>query len=262
MASLKFGGDMQRVRAGFVGIVFWILTVSTGWAITITEPKTGTVFHPGDKVMVKANLASEEDPRQGVIIFTGQLTDDDCPIFFSGPYECGFTIKKHFLGEGKITFIAKLPNGDIKEAKVTITVVLPPTTVVTGIGASFSGRKKTFLDIARKPTGELVVTEGTHSTNRLSVGADYSDGVARDFFSNPDTTYKSLNEKVAIVIPPGQWKDSDGKVKTNYAMVKATGPGKTYIIVQYGEFTDRVTVQVDECPYIEGETDKNGCPLR
>jgi hypothetical protein len=44
--------------------------------------------------------------------------------------------------------------------------------------------------------------------------------------------------------------------------VRATGPGKTSIIVQYGEFPDRVTVQVDECPYIEGETEKKGCPLR
>jgi len=251
MANLKFGGDMQRIKVVFLGIVFWILTVSTGWAITITEPKAGTVFHPGDKVMVKANLASEEDPRQGVIIFTGQLTDDDCPIFFSGPYECGFTIKKHFLGEGKITFVAKLPNGDIKEAKVTITVVLPPTTTVTGIGADFTGRKETFLQIARKPSGDFVPS-GAANENNFSVGADYSDGVARDITNNPNVTYKSLNEKVAIVIPPGQWEIGPGQVVTDRALVKATGPGKTSIIVQYGEFTDRVTVNVKECPYTEG----------
>lgn len=43
--------------------------------------------------------------------------------------------------------------------------------------------------------------------------------------------------------------------------MKATGPGTTDIIVRYGEFTDRVTVKVDECPYIEGETEKKGCPM-
>jgi hypothetical protein len=136
--------------------------------------------------------------------------------------------------------------------KVTITVVLPPTTVVTGIDAAFATGKKTFLEIARKPNGELVTTEGTNSDDRLSVGASYSDGVERGIASNPETKYSSANEKVAIVIP---------QVGTR-PLVKATGPGKTSIIVQYGEFTDRVTVNVKECPYIEGETDKHGCPLR
>ena len=134
---------------------------------------------------------------------------------------------------------------------VKITVVLPPTTKVVSIGASFTGRKKTFLEIARKPNGELVPS-GSLNDAELSIGATYSDGVGRKITDNPDFTYKSLNEKVAIVFPPGQWKDSNGKVKTNYALVRATGPGKTSIIVQYGEFTDRVTVNVKECPYTEG----------
>jgi hypothetical protein len=138
----------------------------------------------------------------------------------------------------------------------TINVVLPPTTKVVSIGADFTGRKQTFPQIARKPSGELV-SLGYLGDRELSVGAVYSDDVGRNFIDNPDVTYKSLNEKVAIVFPPGQWKDSNGKVKTNYALVRATGPGKTSIIVQYGEFTDRVTVNVKECPYTEG---MDGCP--
>jgi len=35
--------------------------------------------------------------------------------------------------------------------------------------------------------------------------------------------------------------------------------GETDIIVQYGELTDRVTLNVRECPYIEGKM-KFGCP--
>jgi len=252
---------MQRVSAGLMGILFWMLMASTGWAITITEPKSGTVFHPGDKVMVKVELTPEEDPRQGVFIRASRSSEES-DIAFKAPFELEFMIEKHFLGEDKIYATASLPNGDLVEAEVPITVILPPTTKVVSIGADFTGRKETFLEIARKPSRELVVTEGTHSTNRLSVGAVYSDGVGRNFIDNPDVTYKSLNEKVAIVFPPGQWSYSDGRTGTSYALVKATGPGKADIIVQYGEFTDRVTVNVKECPYIEGETEKHGCPLR
>ena len=145
---------------------------------------------------------------------------------------------------------------------VPVTVVLPPATKVVSIGADFTGENETFLEIARKPSGELVVTEGPNSTDRLSIGALYSDGVGRFITNNLDITYKSLNEKVAIVFPPGQGKGSSGNVVKDSALVPATGPGRTDIIVQYGVFTDRVTVHVKECPYIEGETEKNGCPLR
>jgi len=250
MASLKFGGDMQRVSAGLMGILFWMLMASTGWAITITEPKAGTVFHPGDKVMVRVELTPNETPN-AVIIFTGKLTNDDSPIAFEAPYEWEFAISKHFIGEGKITAAAKFLNGDLTEAEVPITVILPPTTKVVSIDAAFASGKKTFLEIARKPNGELV-SSGVANTDQLSVSGVYSDGVERGIASKPETKYSSANEKVAIVIP---------RIGAR-PLVKATGHGKTDIIVQYGEFTDRVTVNVQECPYIEGETDKHGCPLR
>ena len=246
MASLKFGGDMQRVSAGLMGILFWMLMASMGWAITITEPKAGTVFYPGDKVMVKVELTPEEDPRQGVFIRASRSSEES-DIAFKAPFELEFMIEKHFLGEDKIYATASLPNGDLVEAEVPITVVLPPTTVVRGIGTSFTGRKETFLQIARKPSGELVPS-GTSKDDRLSVSAIYSDGVLRDIITNPGVKYTSANEKVAIVISPGQ----EGNPYDELALVRATGPGKTSIIVQYGEFTDRVTVNVKECPYTEG----------
>ena len=248
LGNLKFGEDMQRVSAGFVGIGLWIVTVSTGWAITITEPKAGAVFHPGDKVMVRVE-ADEGEILKHVLIWP--LKNGGSGVYLVPPYKLEFTIKPTFLGIEEISVSGKLPNGDLVEAEVPITVVLPPTTKVVSIGADFTGTKEDFLQIARKPNGELV-SLGYLGDSELSVGADYSDGVGRNFIYNPDVTYKSSNEKVAIVIPPGQWKDSNGKVKTNYALVKATGPGKTSIIVQYGEFTDRVTVNVKECPYTEG----------
>jgi hypothetical protein len=244
MANLKFGGDMQRIKVVFFGILFWILTVSTGWAIIITEPKAGTVFHPGDKVVVKVELTPEEAPggvSKGVFIRAHKMADDST-LAFKAPFELEFTIEKHFIGEDTISASAKLLNGDIAEAEIPITVILPSTTKVVSIDAAFTGGKKTFLEIARKLNGELVVTEGTRSTDQLSVSAVYSDGVERGIASKPETKYSSANEKVAIVIPG---------VGTR-PLVKATGPGKTSIIVQYGELTDRVTVNVKECPYTEG----------
>ncbi len=135
------------------------------------------------------------------------------------------------------------------DASVNVNVVLPATTVVTGIGASFNGDKKAFPSIARKPNGELVAL-GVFSEDKLYVSAFYSDDVMRDIADYPKIKYISANEKVAIVIPPD-------RVGTR-PLVQATGPGKTDIVVQYGAFTDRVSVVVDECPYIEGKMEL-GC---
>jgi hypothetical protein len=244
LGNLKFGEDMQRVSAGFVGIGLWIVTVSTGWAITITEPKAGAVFHPGDKVMVRVE-ADEGEVLKHVLIWP--LKNGGSGVYLVPPYKLEFTIKPTFLGIEEISVSGKLPNGDLVEAEVPITVVLPPTTKIVSIGADFDGRNETFLQIARKPNGDFVPS-GSANENTLSISADYSDGVARDIKNNPDVTYKSLNEKVAIVILPGK----EGNPYDELALVKATGPGKTSIIVQYGEFTDRVTVNVKECPYTEG----------
>jgi len=146
-----------------------------------------------------------------------------------------------------------------RDAKVKITVILPPTTKITGIDARFSLNDKqlTTASIARRPNGELIALGG-FSDREVSISATYSDGVKRKITDNPDFTYKSLNEKVAIVFPPGQGK-SYGSIVDNFALVRATGPGQTDVIVQYGEFTDRVTLKVRECPYIEGKME-DGCP--
>ncbi|HHT9135585.1 MAG TPA: hypothetical protein ACFYD2_11865, partial [Candidatus Avalokitesvara rifleensis] len=227
---------------GVIAVV--VLKSSFVFGLKITSPKEGEVFEVGKEVKVLIEAEPGETYEKGIIVTMGPprpLDDRFVEHVRSLPYEFSYTIPPSPVGPIRIS-VSAFP----RKAITIIHSVLPPTTTVTGIGASFNGRKKTFLEIARKPSGELVATEGTNSTDDLSVGADYSDGVARDFFSNADLAYKSLNEKVVIVIP---------QVGTG-ALVRATGPGKTDIIVQYGEFTDRVTVQVKECPYIEGVTDK------
>ena len=231
------------------------------FGVEILEPKNGTIFAPGATVTVKAQASPGENVRL-VHFYTDLRSEEHSePFDLIPPYTWEFILPKEHIGTVEIIADGVPVKGSesvASNSSVTITVILPPTTKVVSIGASFDGRKETFLEIARKPSRELVVTEGTHSTNTVSVGARYSDGVGRTILNNPNVTYKSLNEKVAIVIPVGQ----KGNKYDELALVKATGPGKTDIIVQYGELTDRVTVHVKECPYIEGETDKHGCPLR
>jgi len=256
----------MRARDIFIAVVFCLYFSSFVFALELVSPSQGTEVHPGDTV--KVIVVPSPGEEVGSVHFDGLFGGvDETP-----PYEYEYKIGPRDIGDIVFHIFSLKPfNEEPKdinsvfnhfEVDLRLKSTLPPTTKVVSIGADFTGRKETFLAIARKPNGELVVTEGTHSTNRLSVGATYSDDVGRNFIDNPDVTYKSLNEKVAIVFPPGQWSYSGGRTGTSYALVKATGPGKTSIIVQYGEFTDRVTVNVKECPYIEGETDKHGCPLR
>jgi len=243
---------MKRFLSVMFGLFCFGLSVPWADALIIESPVEGQTIVMGEPIQwvvrpepgeVCTSINGGENPLNPA---TGKFEYTDI-IQSNGPLS-------HSLGKQNFWVMGEGGDKDslCLDAKVTLTVVLPPTTVVVSIDAAFTGGKKTFLEIARKLSGELVVTEGTHSTNELSVSAVYSDGVERGIASKPETTYKSLNEKVAVVIP---------RIGTR-PLVRATGPGKTSIIVQYGEFTDRVTVHVKECPYIEGETDKHGCPLR
>jgi hypothetical protein len=236
----------------FLGLTIGLTNRALG--VEIVEPKSGAIFSPGETVTVKARPSFGENLRL-VSFHTNLQRVGFGPVDLIPPYEWEFKLPEEHLGVVKI-FADGVPVGDphsvsASHTSVTITVVLPPTTTVQSIGADFSGRDRTFLRIARKPNGELVALRG-FSERQLYVGAIYSDGVARVIDTAPDVTYESLDEKVAIVIPPPP---------KGYAQVKATGPGKTEIVVRYKGYESRVTVHVKECPYIEGKTDKEGCPF-
>jgi hypothetical protein len=234
------------------------------FGIEILEPKEGAIFAPGETVTVNARPSPGEKVR--LIDFYSNLRHEGSePMDFIPPYEWDFTLPKEHVGVVKIFADGAPVKGSdsvpVKRASVTITVVLPPTTTIQSIGAGFAGSKQAFLDIARKPSRELVITDGTSSTRELSVGAAYSDGIRRRIVGNPDLTYESMDEKVAKVFAPGQWETTEDDRRVPYALVQATGPGKTEIIVRYKGHESRVTVHVKECPYIDGVTDKEGCPF-
>ena len=234
-------------------------TGGLGEAAKMVSPPEGAVYEAGQSFVVRVEPGAGEKLISMLVGFDEVKPDSRGILEYTIHLPVGVKLGTRKRDAGVVLYDQ---NGKYQEIVLshTITVILPPTTVVKSIGARFALGKKTFPSIARKPSGELV-TLGADSDRELTVGATYSDGVGRNITDNPDLTYKSLNEKVAVVFPSGQGKDSYGKIVTGYALVRATGHGRTDIIVQYGEHTDRVTVQVDECPYIEGKMNL-GCPLR
>ncbi len=248
---------MRSILKGGIGALF-IVALGMGWwsevfAIEIVAPIEGARLPLGSSYLIQIKPSPGEDWRGVADVMNVYQFNAKTGMF---ELDNQIPLDSHI---GLITIDAWATDQNGKSVKLTrkVEYVLPSTTVVTGISASFNGEKIDFAQIARKPNGDLVGLGGI-SEGEISIGATYSDGVARDMASNPDVTYKSLDEKVAIVIPPGQWKDSKGNVVKSYALVRATGPGKADIVVQYGEFTDRVTLKVRECPYVEGKME-NGC---
>jgi len=223
-----------------------------GEAAKMVSPPEGAVYEAGQSYVVRVEPGPGEKLISMLVGFNEVKPDSRGILEYTInlPVDVKLGTRKRDVG-----VVLYDQNGKYQEIELsnTITVVLPSTTTVTGIGAGFNDKKETFLDIARKPdgeNGELVALKS--STRSFSVSAFYSDGVMRDAIDYSKIKYTSSNEKVAIVIPPGQWEYKPGQVETKDALVKATGPGKTSIIVQYGAFTDRVTVHVKECPYTEG----------
>ncbi len=248
---------MNVVMYGFV--LFWSVPA---WGLQIKGVREGQVVTVGDEIVFEVESEPGE-AFENVFVAVGRSSDGFREVVKSLPYRGRYTIPKDADGRLAINAfigVAKEGNRVNRPAKVTLTVVLPPTTTVQSIRAKFSGDNETFPDIARKPSGELVAL-GAFSERQLSVGATYSDGVNRRIVGHPDMTYESLNEKVAKVFAPGQWEKTEDERRVPYALVQATGPGKTEIIVRYKGYESRVTVHVKECPYIEGKTEKEGCPF-
>lgn len=199
------------------GVVLLILgVVSTSWGITITEPKSGTVYHPGDKVNVRA-VADTGEIFIGVFLYS--LKSYASVIDNLPPYELEYTIDPKFTGEDIIVASGKYPNGNTVEAEVKILVTLPSSVTVTGIRVRDDQK---YLFMSRIPEDE-----------KIRVYGQYSDGVERDVSSSAaGTTYTSSDEKIATV-------DANG-------LVTAVAPGTARITIKNGK--NEITVRVDVKP--------------
>jgi hypothetical protein len=140
------------------------------------------------------------------------------------------------MGESEEFRIVVSGEGSLcRDAKVTITVVLPPTTTVQKINAHAQGLNKDdkLIYTERTLTGQKNLFR--QMDGEIEVEGIYSDGVERNIATDPKMVYKSLDEKIATVALQG-----------DKVVVTPKGVGKTDIVVEYGSYQDRLRVVVKE----------------
>ena len=195
-------------------------------AFEIIKPTSGTIFKPGDKVIVKLKIEPNENLK-GVWFYTIEMRDSD--LDFTPPYNFKFTVPPDFSGTGTIVADGKLQDDSHIESKIQIKVVLPNNTVLNKLIIEPS---KVYL--IKVPEG----TQGAHfyEEKQLDVEGLYSDGIKRELtYSASGTTYTSSDETIVKV-------DKEGKVT-------AQGIGRTIITARNGSYS--ATVDVIVKPYKE-----------
>jgi hypothetical protein len=227
-STLKGGEMLRKKRLTIFCLIIVLATSCTATSvsgITITEPKSNAVFHPGDRVTVKAVTAPNERPAE-VFIFSTQM--DFSILTTMPPYELSFVIPSNFTGKDILVVSAKSSDGNIVESEVQIQVVLPQTVVLKDISVD---PKQIFLE--KLPASSDPNKVRAAETRSIGVGGVYSDGVKRNITSSQDgTTYTSSNEKVATVSPEGK--------------VVAQGVGTAKITVRNGQYSAQIEVEVDQ----------------
>ncbi len=205
-----------------ISAVFLIFS-SVCFGFEITEPKAGSIFHPGDQVTVKVVTKPSE---KLIGVWFGTLKMHESEIDLIAPYEFRFTISPEFIGTETIVAIAKFEDNAAIEARVAITVVLSSSVVLEKITAR---EKRIYLWKVPADTEN----PQSYEQEQLDVDGLFSDGIVRDISaSSAGTRYVSGNEKVVTV-------DSEG-------LVTAIALGKAQIIIKNGSKQGIVDVTVKQ----------------
>lgn len=190
---------------------------------TITEPKPGATYHPGDRVKLKAMTGLNEQP---VVVYLYATHMQYADLYSSPPYELTFTIPANFTGKDILVASEKFSDGKIIETQVEINVILPSNVILQGISVD-----PTRILLQKMPAGSDPNDIRIAETRSIGVGGMYSDGVKRGLTSSSKgTTYTSSNEKAVTV-------DAEGNVK-------AQGLGGATITVKNGKYSTTVKVVV------------------
>lgn len=181
----------------YIAIVVVCLKLGFGeycYGLTITAPSAGSVFYPGDKVLVKVEPSANENLK-AVFVFTGKLRYSTIDLF--APYELEFVVDNDFVGTDKIVASGKLVDGTIVDTELEFKVVLPSTVKLSSITIDPSP-----IYITKLPDNDPKATYW--ATAHLRIYGTYSDGVEREITSSPsDTTYVSSDENIVTVDPEG-----------------------------------------------------------
>jgi len=166
------------------------------YGLTITEPSPGSVFRPGDKVLVKVEPSANENLK-AVFVFAGKLRYST--IDLSAPYEFEFVVDSDFVGADKVVASGKLVDGTIVETEIDFRVVLLSTVKLDSVTIVPSPIYITML-----PASDPDAVDW--ATERLRISGIYSDGVERDISASAfGTIYTSSDRNIVTV-------DSEGTV--------------------------------------------------
>lgn len=209
----------------FILISFYLMIVTdVCLAFEIIKPTSGSIFKPGDKVIVELKTEPNENLK-GVLFYTIEMRDSEFDL--SPPYNFEFTVPADFSGTGTIVADGKSQDGSHIESKIQIKIVLPENIVLNKMIV-----EPPMIFLRKVPEG----TQGAHfyEEKQLDVEGLYSDGIKREVtYSASGTTYASSDDAIAKV-------DSEGKVT-------AQGIGRAKITVKNGNFS--ATVDVIVKPY-------------
>ena len=219
---------MKRVMAGMVFAWIWA-SLGGAWALVLTSPVDGQVFHPGDTV----TLAAERGPNEAAIHSVDFSGDEGWAQFhFSfGPlFRTTLAIPREFLGSLTLKAVGLMGSGQnitvVESSPVTINVVLPSDVILVSMRPD---PDQVFL--RKMPPGSDPEEVQFSETDRIAVMGKFSDGVERSLSrSGRGTTYVTSDPKVATV-------DVEG-------VVSAVAPGQATITIKNGEKQVQVPVYV------------------
>ena len=194
------------------------------WALTITLPKDGQVFHAGETITLTAQVDSGEEGVHSVD-FSGNRKWAMFNIVQGPPFQTQVIIPSDFVGSVIIraTGIAgERPNRRLYDAApVTIKVVLPPNVTLQGLRVDDDQRLLLFSEIGER--------------EHLYIRGKYSDGIERMVDTTASGTSFETSDPTVVTISP----DGDVEAKKN---------GKVTITIKNGNHQLQVQTIVQAKP--------------
>lgn len=145
---------------------------SACWSFNIVEPQTESVFHPGDKVTIRANAGPNENIK---MVFLGALKMNKSTLLYSAPFEYSFNIDQDFTGSNTILASARSADGRVIESRASIRVILPTSIVLKGIRID-----PLRILLQKLPEGSDQNKVRAYEVRNIGVAGLYSDGVERE----------------------------------------------------------------------------------
>jgi len=182
--------------------------------IVISEPRNGDQFEPGKSIRLTAVAQNGFEPVE-VLLFSSEFGLQ----FDSAPFTDEVILPTSLHGDYDITAIAKDSSGNMTTSE-TVTIHVTTTSSLTKINIS---------------NGDIVLFKPLEK-RQIHVSGTYSDGVARNITSDPNTSYAIASPDIASV-------NSDGvlaAVSNGRSTLRVTNNGveETVVVIVVGNDYD------------------------